>query len=277
MPVSWHGQRTISKLLLQPALGLATAPTGVLIGSPAGARLANVELGGVVRVNSPLRTDKLNLTFAARSSNAAGNTASGPADSPHLGWPLCIFQACPPISLRRNNPRCSGLACGSGPVVSIGGHSYRTSVRGTIGNLTSRRPVQLQLCTPGGAITLPTGRQWLTAAPSADFVITSLGMSSQPGTAVTTSAAQSTAVHVLTRQSDRRSLRIGPGGATYVEIHENFNPLNRQHARTATGGSCATAGSRPRGARLPGWDHNPDVRATRRLPRRADQPSASPC
>ena len=244
LTVSWHGRRTISKLLLRPAFGLAAAPTGVLIGSPAGARLASVELGGVVRVSPPLRTDKLHLTFSARSSSAAGNVAAGqPAQLP-LG--LASVRIPGLSGLHIATPKQSSpfrLACGQGPVVSVGGRSYRTSVRGTIGDLTQLRPVQLRLCTPGGAITLPAGRQWLTAAPSADFVVTTLSLSSRPGAVVTASAAPSRAVHVLTWQSDRRSLRIGPGGSTYVEIHENWNP----------GWTADMGGQRLTSVALDGW------------------------
>jgi arabinofuranan 3-O-arabinosyltransferase len=244
LTVSWHGRRTISELLLQPAPGLAAAPTGVLIGSPAGARLASVEPGGVVRVSPPLRTDKLLLTFSANSSSAAGNTAAGqPAQLP-LGLAAVHIPGLSGLHIATPKPSSPfRLACGQGPVVSLGGQSYRTSVRGTIGDLTQLGPVQLRLCTPGGAISLPAGRQWLTAAPSADFVITSLSLSSRPGTVLTASAAQSRAVHVLTWQSDRRSLGIGPGATTYVEIHENFSP----------GWTAEMGGQRLSAAVLDGW------------------------
>jgi arabinofuranan 3-O-arabinosyltransferase len=244
LTVTWHGRRTIRKLRLQPAFGLAAAPTGVLIGSPAGARLASVEPGGVVRVSPPLRTDKLYLTFSAPSTSAAGNTAAGqPAQLP-LGLASLSIPGLSGLHIATPRPTSPfRLACGQGPVVSLGGHSYQTSVRGTIGSLTQLGPVQLRLCTPGGAITLPAGRQWLTAAPSADFVITSLSLSSQPAAAVTTSAAPSRSVRVLTWQSDRRSLRIGPGRATYVEIHENFSP----------GWTASMGGQRLTAAVLDGW------------------------
>src|SRR4029077_20313586 len=71
LEVRWHGRREISKLVLQPAIGLAAAPTGVLVGSPAGARLASVGLGGIVRISPALRTDRLYLSFGSKSSSVA--------------------------------------------------------------------------------------------------------------------------------------------------------------------------------------------------------------
>jgi arabinofuranan 3-O-arabinosyltransferase len=244
LTVSWHGRRVISKLMLKPALGLAAAPSGVLIGSPAGSRLARVELDGTVRVSPPLRTDKLNLTFSAPSSSAAGGTTAGqPAQLP-LGLASVSIPGLHGLHLATPQQSLTfQLTCGQGPVVSVGGHSYRTSVQGTIGNLTQLEPVQLRLCTTGGAITLSAGRQWLTAAPSADFVITGLSLRSQTGAVATAPASPSRTVHVLTWQPDGRSLRVGSGGATYVEVHENFNP----------GWTASMGGRRLKAAVLDGW------------------------
>ncbi len=77
LEIAWHGRRTIRRLAPTPAVGIATAPTGVLVGSPNGYRLVAVGLGGVVKLSPPLRTDKLYLTLSASHSPAAGNTAAG--------------------------------------------------------------------------------------------------------------------------------------------------------------------------------------------------------
>jgi arabinofuranan 3-O-arabinosyltransferase len=228
LELTWHGRRTISKLVLKPALGLATAPTGVLIGSPSGDRLAAVGLGGVVKVSPALRTDKLYLTFSAASSTAAGNTAAGqPAQLP-VGL---ASVSVPALSGLRLAARAYGapfhLSCGSGPSLSVDGHVHQTSVSGTVGDLIRLQPVQLRLCTPGSAVSLPAGLQRLTASSSAAFTITSLTLSNRSAAAAPSQArltgAQSRKLQVLTWQSDNRSLRIGPGGVSYVEIHENVN------------------------------------------------------
>jgi arabinofuranan 3-O-arabinosyltransferase len=226
LELSWQGRRTISELVIQPALGLAAAPTSVIIGSPAGARLATVGLGGVVRVSPPLRTDRLNLSFSS-ASGAAGNMAAGqPARLP-VGLAKVTVPGL--AGLRLAAPRAAApfrLGCSQGPKVTVNGRRYRTAVTGTIGSLIQLKPVQLRLCAPGGALTLPAGQQQLTTAPSGDFAITSLSLASQPevASAVADPAAQSRQVAVVRWQADDRTVSIGPGPESYVEIHENFNP-----------------------------------------------------
>ncbi len=248
LELTWHGRRTISKLVLKPALGLAAAPTGVFIGSPHSDRLAPVGLGGVVEVSPALRTDKLYLTLSAPSSTAAGNTAAGqPAQLP-VGL---ASVSVPALSRLRLAAPAYGapfhLSCGSGPSLSVDGHAYRTSVSGTLGDLIRLQPVQVRLCTPGSALSLPAGLQRLTAPSSAAFTITSLTLSNHSA-AVALSQAQLTAarhrsMQVLAWQSDSRELRIGPGGASYIEVHENVNP----------GWTAALDGRPLRAATLDGW------------------------
>jgi arabinofuranan 3-O-arabinosyltransferase len=248
LKLTWHGLRTISKLVLKPAIGLAAAPTGVLINSPSGHRLAAVGLGGVVEVSPALRTDKLNLTFYASASTAAGNTAAGqPAQLP-VGLASVSVPAL--SGLRLAAPaygRAFHLSCGSGPSLSVDGHAYQTSASGTLRDLIRLQPVRLSLCAPGSALSLPAGLQRLTAAPSATFTITSLTLSNHPAAAVLSqaplTAAQPRKLRVLTWQSDSRELRIGPGGASYLEVHENVN----------AGWTAALDGRPLRAATLDGW------------------------
>jgi arabinofuranan 3-O-arabinosyltransferase len=227
LAIKWHGLRTISRIVLRPASGLGAMPTGVLVGSPAGARLVDVGLGGVVQLSPPLRTRSLYLTFDASSSAEAGNTSSGqPAQLP-IGLSNVTIPALSGLSL--SAPSASApfrLACGQGPVVTVDGQNYQTSVSGTIGDLTQLQPVKLGLCTAGGTLTLAAGQQWLTTAPSSDFAVTSLSLSGPGAVAATQTAGSppSRSLQVLTWQADNRQLRIGTGAASYVEVHENFNP-----------------------------------------------------
>ncbi len=228
LKLTWHGKRRITRLVLKSAFGLAAAPTGVLIGSPAGYRLENVGLAGIVEVSPPLRTDKLYLNFPAVSSAAAGNTAIGqPAQLP-LGLAKVTIPGLSGLQVAAPALASSfRLTCGSGPVVFIDGHRYRTSVSGRIGDLVALRPVQLRLCSPGGVLTLPTGRQVLTARSSSDFIVTNLNLSSQSSQAAAQTGpatAGARTVTLLAWQADSRALRIAPGAASYLEVHENFNP-----------------------------------------------------
>ena len=249
LELHWHGRRTISTLTLLPALGLAAAPTGVLVGSPAGARLEPVGLGGIVRVSPPLRTDRLYLSFGPRSTSAAGNTTAGQPSELPLGLAKVTIPAL--AGLHPATPPATApfrLACGQGPAVTVDGHRYQTSVTGTVGALMQLQPVHLRLCSPGSALQLPAGHQVLTSAPSSDFGITSLDLVSPPtvasaGRAEQGQAAEARRVRVLSWHADGRKLFIGAGPASYLEIHENFNP-----------GWSATLDGRPlKAATLDGW------------------------
>jgi arabinofuranan 3-O-arabinosyltransferase len=228
LEISWHGLRTIRRLDLQSAFGISAAPAGVLIGSPDGDRLETVDLAGLVRVSPPLRTDRLYLSFGSRSANSAGDTQQGQPSQLPIGLARVSIPGL--AGLREAVPDDTAsfrLSCGQGPSVSVDGHRYQTSVTGTLGELIQLQPVQLQLCTAGGALALPAGQQQLTAAPSSDFDITSLSLVSPTAAASATATngdAGTRAVHVISWQADSRTVTIGPGPASYLEVHENANP-----------------------------------------------------
>jgi NRPS condensation-like uncharacterized protein len=233
--------------VLQSADGVAAEPTGVLIGSRAGDRLENVGLGGIVTVSPPIRTSKLYLIFPAVSSAAAGNTAAGqPAQLP-VGLAKIKIPALAKLRVATPSPATPfQLACGSGPTLTVDGHRYQTSVRGTIGDLINLSPVQLGLCTADNSLTLAAGRQWLSAAATNDLAVTSISLSTAASSAGQQDLAASPAprrVQVLSWQADSRRLQVGPGSASYVEIHENVN----------VGWRASLAGRTLQAATLDGW------------------------
>jgi len=233
LKISWHGLRTISKIVLQPAEGLATEPASVLIVSPHGKRLLSVGLGGEVVVSPPLRTDKLSLIFPETSSSSAGNTAVGQPSQLPTGLARVKISGLAGLHVATPSPTATfRLACGRGPAISVDGRRYRTSVTGTVADLLDLSPIRLHLCTPGGSLTLRAGRQVLSAPSSPDFTISSLSLASKANAAaaadlsqpVSPAAGSSRKLQVLSWQADNRQLRIGPGPRSYVEIHENANP-----------------------------------------------------
>jgi arabinofuranan 3-O-arabinosyltransferase len=247
---SWHGRRTISKLVLGGAYDEASTPTGVLIGAEHAYRLEKVGPGGVVRISPPVRTDKLYLNFPAASSAAAGH-ARLPVGLAGVTIPaLAGLRPALPDSGARFH-----LACGQGPEVSVSQRSYRTSVTGTIGALIRLQPVQLHLCARGGRITLAAGQQRLSTGTSTDFSVTGLSLTSAPDLtgapdltstpdlAGTAGGPPSRKLTILTWGADNRSIRIGPGSAAYVEVHENADP----------GWTATLDGHSLRPATLDGW------------------------
>lgn len=261
---SWRGERTISEIRLEQAYGVATAPTGVLLAGQHAFRLENVGLGGIVRISPALRTDRLYMTFPAVSTSTAGNPQDGEPSVLPVGLDTVIIPALKGMRAAVPNPAAPfRLACGQAPAVAVDGHSYRTSVTGTIGDLTDLGPVQLDLCSRGGTLNLSAGQHWLATGASSDFTISSLdlatpGAASATGPTFTSTAFTSTVststvststgtgsrtVQILNWGSDSRSLRVAPGQESYLEVHEN-----------ADAGWAATLNGRPlKPATLDGW------------------------
>jgi arabinofuranan 3-O-arabinosyltransferase len=241
---SWRGERTISEIRLEQAYGVATAPTGVLLAGQHAFRLENVGLGGIVRISPALRTDRLYMTFPAVSSSTAGNPEDGQPSVLPVGLDTVVIPALKGLRAAVPNPAASfRLACGQGPAVTVDGHSYKTSVTGAIGDLTDLRPVQLHLCTRGGALNLSAGRHWLVTGASSDFTVSSLDLTTPGAASATSTGTSSRTVQILNWGSDNRSLRVGPGQESYLEVHEN-----------ADAGWAATLNGRPlKSATLDGW------------------------
>ena len=246
--VTWQGIRTISELKLSPAAG-AAFPASVEVASPRGTRLASVGPGGVVRLVPPLRTSQLYVIFPSTQS-VAPSVSGQPGQLP-VGLSKLTIPGLAGLRVAAPGGQTSfRLACGQGPTVSVDGKQYPTSVSGTVADLLQSLPVQVRLCGAGGQLALSDGRHRLLAAPSSTFVITDVDLRTSPGAApVGTASAPPAAsggqrpVQVLTWQADERSVRIGAGAASYLEIHENYNA-----------GWNATLNGRPLTAvRLDGW------------------------
>jgi NRPS condensation-like uncharacterized protein len=215
--LSWHGQRRIRSLVVQAAGG--SVPQTVEISSPDGTRQAGIGFGGLVVFKRPLTTDRLDVSFPrvqkATTVSSTGQVSTLPVELSRLSVPALA-------NLRVTAPagRIS-LACGQGPTLTIDGLAYPTAVSGTLGELTGYRPLQVRLCAPDGMLAWGAGRHSLTVAPGT-FAITDLSLT-ETGPAPATASAASRTVTTGSWQPDRRQLTIGPGPASYLEVHENYN------------------------------------------------------
>lgn len=221
--VRWRGLRTVRTLTLAGAPGIATMPTSVLVAGRSAPVLLRVGTGGTVTLTRPISTDRLTLSFPSLTNQLQAGSLGQPSQLP-VGLTSVTIPAL--RGLRLAAPSSTGsfhLACGQGPTVTMDGHEYQTSVGGTVGDLLQLRPVQLHLCAPGGALFLPGGRHWLLAGTAGMFSLTNLTLASGSSSSGQAGASASRSVGVLSWQQDNRTLRIGPGAATYVEVHENFN------------------------------------------------------
>ena len=236
--VSWHRARRISEIVVQPAYGFAAAPTKIKVTSPSGTRQAAIGLGGVARLTSALTTNQIQVSFPGWAKAAQPGTSSG---QPLLGLAKLTIPALAGLHVDTLDKTAKfGLACGSGPVLSIDGRNLATSVSGTLGELSGGLPVSVRLCAPGSSVTVGAGKHRLYVAPGL-FTTTDVALRSAAAPPASTAPARS--LRVLSWQPDSRSARIGPGQATYVEVHQNANP----------GWEATLNGHRLASATLDGW------------------------
>jgi len=238
--LSWHGKRRIASLIVRPAAGLPSTPLTVKITSPDGTRQGSIGPGGLVTF-PPLTTDRIDVSFP-RVRQATIVTSTGQLET----LPVRLSRLAVPAlaGLRAVTPdeqKTFTLACGQGPALTVDGRVYQTSVSGTIGQLSQYLPVRVGLCAAGGALSLGAGSHTLTAATPGTFAVTDLSLTSINAPA--TGSAPSRAVTIHSWQPDSQRLSIAPGAASYLEIHENYNP-----------GWAAALNGRPlTPVRLDGW------------------------
>jgi arabinofuranan 3-O-arabinosyltransferase len=257
--LSWQGKRTIRRMTIAPLPGFAAAPEAIKITSPEGTRYAEIGFDGLTDIVPPLRTTQMSISFpvvqyTTTTQPVTGQVVMLPVGLSKLSIPALagLHPAMLP-ALRRFS-----LPCGSGPRITVDGREWRTSVSGRVGALVAFRPVHVRLCGPRSQHWIPPGQHRLTASRPGAFTITGLSLVSASqsarggghaaGPAGTLTPQSPTAnrarrVTVLAWQQEYRRVRIGPGAASYLELHQNANP-----------GWVATLHGRPLApARLDGW------------------------
>ncbi|GEC08078.1 coagulation factor 5/8 type [Streptomyces spinoverrucosus] len=215
----WEGKRPVSELVLAAAGGLSTRPTEVHISSPDGAASAGVDENGWVRFPA-ITTDRLDITI----TETAPLTLHNPVVDEDLQLPVGLTEAYLPAldSYRTPQPRPDrefSLPCGEGPVLAVDGELYRTSVKGTVRDLTERRPVEVSLC-PSDGVELSEGAHRVEAGDAGPLVLTDVTLTR--GT-VTEPVSTGRDLRIRDWLGDRREVTAGSGAASYLTTYENFN------------------------------------------------------
>ncbi|WP_171112230.1 MULTISPECIES: DUF3367 domain-containing protein [Streptomyces] len=215
----WEGRQPVSELVLAAAGGLSTRPTEVHISSPDGAASAGVDENGWARFPA-ITTDRLDITI----TETAPLTLYNPAVDEDLQLPVGLTEAYLPAldSYRTPQPRpdrAFSLPCGEGPVLAVDGELYRTSVKGTVRDLTERRPVAVSLC-PSDGVELSEGAHRVEAGDAGPLVVTDVTLTR--GT-VTEPVSTGRDLRIRDWLGDRREVTAGSGAASYLTTYENFN------------------------------------------------------
>ncbi|MFV0136164.1 alpha-(1-_3)-arabinofuranosyltransferase family protein [Streptomyces sp. HMX87] len=218
----WEGKVPVDRLVLAAAGGLSTRPTQVHISSPDGAVIAGVDENGWVRFE-PITTDRLDITV----TETAPLTLHNPVADEKLQLPVGLTEAYVPAleQLRTPQPDAAReftLPCGKGPDVALDGELYPTSVKGRVGDLVERRPVELTLCQDGreGAeVELPAGEHRLEGGDAGPLALT--GVTLTRGSVTGPPAGRE--LEIRDWLGDRREVTVGSGAASYLTMYENFN------------------------------------------------------
>ncbi|MEU9982871.1 alpha-(1-_3)-arabinofuranosyltransferase family protein [Streptomyces sp. NPDC050856] len=221
----WPEKRAVSEIVLAPAGGLSARAQHVEISSPDGAATAAVDENGLARFE-PIRTDRLDITV----SRTAPLTVHNPVADGRLQLPVGLSEVYLPAlddyRVPQPDPGTSfALPCGQGPVLSIDGTLHATSARGKVRDLTERRPVDVRLCAGaerGGTTRLAAGTHRVEAGDTGPLAITDLLLTRGGATAPAT-AADRREVTVRDWPGDRRTVEVGTGPASYLQLFENHN------------------------------------------------------
>jgi len=266
--LSWQGTRTIRQLVLQPLPGLAAAPEAIKITSPQGIRYASVGLGGLTQIVPPLTTSQMTISFPVVQFATTAQPISGQLVRLPVGLSKLSIPALRGLQPATLAPAAKfSLPCGSGPAVTLDGQVLRTRVFGKLGSLITFQPLHVRLCGTDSNVQLAAGQHRLTAATPGAFTMTGLSLTSpgsaaQPGSggsggpgapashdqasrgaSASASIRPGRSVKVLTWDPEYRQVRIAPGPASYLELHQNANP----------GWSATLGGKQLTPARLDGW------------------------
>jgi arabinofuranan 3-O-arabinosyltransferase len=228
--LKWQGTVAVDEIDLTAAsTGIAAPPTRVLITSPAGTRDVAVPGNGVVDF-APLDTDQLSISFPGVLRTTAYNTLEGDARQLPVGLGGLSVPALSGLNNGLAAPKTPvRLACGQGPTVTIDGHAYQTSVSGTVRDLLDLTPLAVKLCTSAGGTTagntvrLTAGRHYLST-PGTGVALAVNSLSLTPATSATATAVPARSMRTGTWQAQYRTVTVGAGGRSYLEVHQAADP-----------------------------------------------------
>ncbi|MEU0369270.1 alpha-(1-_3)-arabinofuranosyltransferase family protein [Streptomyces sp. NPDC006283] len=241
--LSWPKKTSVGEIVFAAAGGLSTRPEQVQISSPDGTAVAAVDENGMARF-SPIATDRMDITI----SRAAPLTLHNPVADDELQLPVGLSEVHIPALEKFRAPqpdpdRTFTLPCGKGPVLSVDGQFLETRAEGRVGDLTGRRPVEVSVCTDQSRVEFDEGTHTVEAGDTGPLAVTGVTLTTGTPPAVADAARPMEVKGGGENGGDRRSVRVGPGDASYLQIHENYN----------AGWKATLDGKELRPLRIDGW------------------------
>ncbi|MGW6022993.1 alpha-(1-_3)-arabinofuranosyltransferase domain-containing protein [Streptomyces sp. NPDC055099] len=221
--LKWKGKVPVGEVVLPAAGGLSTRPEKVEISSPDGATIAGVDENGNTRF-PPITTDELTITITETAPLAVHN----PVADKELQLPVGLTEVYVPAldKFRTKQPSASKkfeLACGEGPVLAVDGKLHATSAKGSVRDLTERRPIEVTLCSRGSentTLSLGAGKHTVEAGDGGPLALMDVSMTQGTPGAID---EESRSLDVKDWLGDRREVSVGAGSASYLSTFENIN------------------------------------------------------
>ncbi|MFF5973077.1 alpha-(1-_3)-arabinofuranosyltransferase family protein [Streptomyces sp. NPDC012769] len=244
--LSWPRKRKVDEIILAPAGGVSTRPEQVMISSPHGAAVADVDENGRVRFPA-IDTNRLDITI----SRVAPLTVHNPVANAQLQLPVGLSEVHVPALADLRVPRAKpsarfSLPCGQGPDLAVGGVLHKTKASGLVRDLTERRPVTVALCAgeeKDGTLELPPGDHEVEAGDAGPLAITDVTLTRGTPRELAGAAGREATVTRWTDDSRTVSVSAGSGEATYLRTYENAND----------GWKATLDGKELKPVRLDGW------------------------
>ncbi|WP_309029876.1 alpha-(1-_3)-arabinofuranosyltransferase [Streptomyces alfalfae] len=221
--LKWPDKQPVGEIVLPAAGGLSTRPQKIEISSPDGAATAGVDENGNARF-APITTDRMDITI----TETAPLTVHNPVADADLQLPVGLTEVYVPAldKYRTKQPdpaKRFSLPCGQGPVMSIDGELYESSAKGTVRDLTDRRPIEVGLCRLGEkdtTVELEAGAHSVETGDAGPLAVMDASLTRGTPGSVDTAARE---LKVEDWLGDRRELTVGAGAASYLTTYENVN------------------------------------------------------
>ncbi|MGY1792734.1 alpha-(1-_3)-arabinofuranosyltransferase family protein [Geodermatophilus sp. SYSU D00525] len=211
LDLRWPGERTVSRIVVDPASVPAAEPVHARIESAAGVRDVDLtDLGFFEPLRAP---GGLSVTFTRSPVPSAAGLP--------LGVGEVRVDGLEGLQHRPSLESGTGAVCGLGPEVRVDGTVHRTGVTGTLDDVVAGRPLTWRVC--DGPVALAPGTHRVVAAATAQFQPVALTWRPAGSPPAAAPRDADDRLRVVSWADTRRVVAVTAGAEAVLRIAENVN------------------------------------------------------